>query len=487
VGLEKMIDNTRQKILDIIETKPKHYTRIIKNDNNLYNWVMDHKRTMSENISAQIYSAVYDISDKCVYDNIKKFDRWSTGFIGCGPSSRCICTRETISKSVIETKSQLNSIEIEKSNIKRKATMLSKYGVEYNSQRVEIKDILCKSKLTNHNNTLLNNYEWLYLQYETNKRTSVDIAQEIGVHYSTVLEHLKKYNFDIRKTNNYSIEENEIKKFIKDDLRFSIIENDRNILDGKELDIFIPSANLAIEHNGLYWHSYGKNDIENSRYHLYKKEKCLEKGINLIYITDYEWNNKRDIIKSMIKSKLGINTKIYARKCDIIELKSAEARKFFDNNHLSGFISSRNYIGLLYNDNVVMCMSFGKNRFGEGIELHRMASLLGNNVIGGASKILKYYVKNYPIDKIHTYCDFSHSDGSGYKCIGFNFIGKSDPNYFWTDRKNIISRYKTRHKSQLSKILGNLYDSKLSERDNMMNAGYRRYWGCGNLIFEYIV
>lgn len=474
----------RDQILEIINTNPKHYTRIIKNDNELYNWVLLNKTTDNEKLSAQIYSAVYLVSDKCEFNNIKKFDRWSTGFTGCGPASICECTKKNISKNVKNTKKNITQEEKTKINEKRKETMLNKYGVEYNSQRIDIKPILKKQKMSVEIYDFLENYEWMYKEYIENKRTSVDIALELGIHNSTVIDYLKRFNFDIRKTSNYSLEEKQIKEFIET-LNIKVLENDRSILDGKELDILIPEKNIAIEINGLYWHSFGKKDIENKKYHLEKKEKCLTKGINLLHITDYEWNNKKDIVKSMIKSKVGLTKRIYARKCNIVELNSKQARYFFDKNHLNGFIGSSKYIGLEYDDNIVMCMSFGKNRFNDGIELHRMATLLDNTVVGGTSKILKYYMNTYNISKIHTYCDFSHSDGNGYKSNGFILTGITQPNYYWTNGNNIISRYQSRHTTNLKKIVGDKYDINLSERDNMMNAGYRRYWGCGNLIFEY--
>lgn len=475
----------RDKILDIIRSHPKRYTHIIKNDEEMCDWISKNKKTNNDKFSAQIYSSVYDISDKCINNNIKKFDRWSTGFIGCGPASTCLCTRNNISNSVTLTKQSISVSEKEKSNDKRKNTMISKYGVEYNSQRPEVKDILSISKLPNNIVNILNDYDWLYEQYENKKRTSVDIANEIGIYYGTVIEYLKKYNFDIRKTSSYSLEELQIKEYIKNELGITIVENDRTILDGKELDILIPQKNIAIEHNGLYWHSYGKYDKENPTYHINKKEKCLEKGINLIFITDYEWKNKCDIVKSIIKSKLGLNKKIYARKCKIAEVSTPDAKAFFNKTHLNGFIGASKYIGLMYNDSLVMCMSFGKHRFKDGIELYRMSSELGMTVVGGGSKILKYYTDTYNINHIYSYCDFAYSNGNGYENIGFKLTGKSKPNYFWTDRKNIISRYKTRHSTNLMKFVGDNYDSELSEKENMLNAGYRIYWGCGNLIYEY--
>ena len=52
-----------------------------------------------------------------------------------------------------------------------------------------------------------------------------------------------------------SIKENEVYNFIKENYKGEIILNDRKILNGMELDIYIPNLNLAFEYNGLYWHS----------------------------------------------------------------------------------------------------------------------------------------------------------------------------------------------------------------------------------------
>ena len=69
------------------------------------------------------------------------------------------------------------------------------------------------------------------------------------------------------------------------------MQNCRNIIAPLEIDIFIPSKNIAIEYDGLYWHSSNKfsgRTIE-KKYHLNKTEQCLKKGIKLIHIFENEW------------------------------------------------------------------------------------------------------------------------------------------------------------------------------------------------------
>lgn len=476
----------KTKILDIINNHPKRYTHIIKNDKELNDWILSNTMTENEKFSAKVYSALYDINDTCKYGNTKKFDRFSTGFIGCGPASVCKCTKENISKNVSSSKHNMSDEQKLKIHEKRKSTMVEKYGVEYNSQRQEIKEILSLPKTSKTVFEKLSNYEWLNQEYNINKRTTVDIANELSIHNSTVIEYLKKFDFIIRQRSRYSTIEVEIVEYIKSISNYIIIQNTKSIISPLELDIYIPEIKIAFEINGLYWHSYGNTQMENKNRHLIKTEKCKELGITLIHITDWEWKNKKEIIKSIILSKLGRSEKIYARKTDIIEIDSKTARIFFTKTHLQGFIGSEKYTALIYNNEIVMCMSFGKNRFGDGMELHRMATTLNTTVVGGASKILRYYTKTYNITNIKTYCDYSKSYGNAYERIGFNYINTSLPDYFWTDGDKIISRYKAQ-KHKLKNIVGDIYDPNISERDNMMNAGFRRYWGCGNLVFEYIV
>ena len=62
-----------------------------------------------------------------------------------------------------------------------------------------------------------------------------------------------------------------------------IIHNDRTILNGKELDIYFPDLKFAIEYDGEYWHNTKDDEIKN--------KLCKEKGIELIRISDKDYND----------------------------------------------------------------------------------------------------------------------------------------------------------------------------------------------------
>jgi G:T-mismatch repair DNA endonuclease (very short patch repair protein) len=472
----------RNQILEIINQNPKTYKHIIKKDVKLWSWIEKNCLVLINHIPSKIYSAVYQESNICKYGNTKKFVRFSSGFSFCGPASDCKCTKESIAQSVKKTKSNYSDYKKQEINKKRSRSMIEKYGVEYNSQRQEIKQIWNKPKINQSVYEKLTDYKWLYNEYVTNDRSAVDIADQLDIYYSTVIEYCKSHNFKIKQKSQYSLTEVKIANFIKE-LGFSVETNNRELLDKKEIDIFIPSKQLAIEVNGLYWHSYNKkqNDVEDKTRHLTKTELAEELGISLLHITDWEWNNKQDIVKSIIRSKLNLNKKIHGRKTVVKTVSPSESKKFLTENHIQGYCSSSTKIGLYYNNQLVMLLTAGKNRFKKDcVELHRLASLNGFTVVGGASKLLKH-LKNQIDEPIISYCDRDKSSGNVYKTLGFKLVDKTGPGYFWTDGNEMFSRYKCQ-KQNLKKWLKSFNPSK-SESENMFEAGYRRYWNSGNLVF----
>lgn len=110
--------------------------------------------------------------------------------------------------------------------------------------------------------------------------------------------------------------------------------SNRSIISPYELDIYIPDKKIAIEYNGLYWHTEEKRKDKN--YHYNKWKMCKEQDIQLITIWEDEWDNKQDIVKSMISHKLGVSQdrRVYARKTTLHPLESSVARSFLDAYHI---------------------------------------------------------------------------------------------------------------------------------------------------------
>ncbi len=228
-----------------------------------------------------------------------------------------------------------------------------------------------------------------------------------------------------------SHKEKTVLDFLEKTYTGEINENNRRILKGKELDVYIPEKKLAIEFDGLYWHSHIKDD-----YHLLKTEECEKQGIQLIHIFEDEWDRKQEIVKSRLQSILGKNNRIFGRKteCKIIDADTANA--FLNANHIDGSCFAEYHYGLFYNNELVSVMTFGKSS--DEFVLLRFANKLYTNVIGGASKLFSHFRKDHPeIEKVISYADRRWSKGNLYEKLGFNFIDKLEPSCF-------ILGYKTR-------------------------------------------
>lgn len=83
-----------------------------------------------------------------------------------------------------------------------------------------------------------------------------------------------------------------------------VFPNVRNVIRG-ELDVYIPSIKLAVECNGVYWHSCKR---KNQYYHLNKTIQCEDKNIKLIHLFENEWNDAtKNLLSSILSDKFNFD------------------------------------------------------------------------------------------------------------------------------------------------------------------------------------
>jgi len=278
----------------------------------------------------------------------------------------------------------------------------------------------------------------------------------------------------------------EIREFLSEYVE--VEANNRKIIKPLELDIVVPLKKIAIEFCGLYFHSEISGN-KDKWYHLNKLNLCKSKGYTLITIFEDEWLHKKEIVKSRLKSILNISGSdiVYARNCEIREIKANIANEFLNNNHLQGSGSSNIRIGAFYNDNLVSTMTFcrpnishGGNPSDDSYELNRFCSLINTQVVGIASRLLKYFINQYNPKLIFSYADKRWSTGNLYYKLGFKHIHDSQPNYWYVVSDRRVHRFNFR-KSQLKKM--DNYNLLLSEWEIMKNNDHDRIWDCGNIKF----
>ena len=281
-------------------------------------------------------------------------------------------------------------------------------------------------------------------------------------------------------SNNVSKAETEIAEYIQSLLkdRYSILRSNRTVISPYELDIYIPDKNIAIEFNGLYWHTESKG--KGRQYHFNKWRMCKDEGTQLITIWEDEWRDKQDIVKSMLAHKLGASQdkRVYARKTSLSYIDKDQAKRFFSLHHIQGAISSSVYIGLKDEDgNLSALSSWRKNR--DVLYLDRYATSC--IVVGGMGKILKEgikYARDNGFSSIVTFSDHQVSDGGLYKRLGFIEDKELPPDYYYVvagERKHKFGYRLKRFRNDPNLI----YKEDLTEKELAQLNGLERIWDCG--------
>ena len=376
---------------------------------------------------------------------------------------------------------------------KAKKTNLERYGAEYIMQAPELKDKNKKSNInfyiSKHNLVDIVDGNWICKCPHPNCDKCEE--KQYIINSSQYYARLEK---NIEPCTNLlpigvSNKDTNIELFVKDILdkyNINYETNIRSIISPLELDIYIPDRNIAIECNGIYWHNINSRD---NNYHINKYIKCKEKGIQLISIWEDWVNTTPEIVESIILSKLGIyKTKIYARKCDIREVSTSDTSKFLNDNHIQGSTPSTVKLGLYYDNVLVSLMTFSHRSKLSGAkdihinewELSRFCNLLNTTVIGGASKLLNYFIKKYNPTSIISFSSNDISDGGLYKTLGFTSDTNITKAYWYVHKDKYIRYHRSKFCKGALKKMG--YDIEGKTEDEIMrNLPYFKIYDSGHI------
>lgn len=253
-------------------------------------------------------------------------------------------------------------------------------------------------------------------------------------------------------------------------------------------DVYNLKNSITIELCDLMLNSE-KYSLPNDKIKKFNKYKKIDKKI--IFIFEDEWVHHKSIVKSRILNILKLTRrKIFARKCKILEISYKECYIFFNENHLQGAIPSKYYFGLYYENELVSVMSFGLLRKNLGsnnkegcYELVRFCNKLDTEIVGGASKLFKFFIDNYSPKEIISYCDLRWSNGNLYEKLGFELLYVSRPNYFYIN--NDLKKRENRFKYRKDILIKNGFSKDKSEHEIMLELGIYRIYDCGCYVFKY--
>jgi hypothetical protein len=373
-----------------------------------------------------------------------------------------------------------------------KRSSIEKYGVDNPCKNDEIKDKISANRLSN---SFVSFKKLLNESYELD--VLIDKNEFVGTNFSPeyTFECLKcgdifnkkfLYNHTVcRKCHpilrGRSLAEIEVFDFISANTTEEVLNNVNDVISPYELDIYIPTLNLAIEYCGLFWHDDNHKD---KMYHIQKQNMCREKGVKLITIFEDEWLYKQSVAKQRLLHALPNNRKsLYARKCELKEISNTMSNKFVEEFHLQGKCNADKNFGLFDNDVLVAVMTFGKSRFNKNFEYELIRFCSSEAISGGASKLFSHFVKTYNPKFIVSYSDNRWGDGGLYEKLGFEKLDKTVvPTYYYTDYQY---RY-NRQKFQKHKLVKEGFDASKSESEIMKERGFGRIWDCGQTTWQWV-
>lgn len=442
-------DDVRKKISDKAEGFDDKRRKIIKErygvENPMNNQELKErqKQSVMDKYGVENVSQVKEVRDKVRKTNLEKYG-----------NEEFLASEDGKQKKLegIRTKYGVDNVfQSEEIKDKIKQTSLEKYGFEHHfkdkDRALENAKLVVEQKIKNGTIKLYEGKtisEWRKNSEYSNSRFRVLINQ---------------HGFDVAKTMTprFSCLEQIFEKWL---IEKDISYKKQFAVENRFADFLLTDYNLIIELDGLYWHS--ELEQKDNDYHIKKRDLYIKHGYTPLFFREDEINNKLDIVKSIILNKMGQSNRIFARKCNIINMDRENSKKFFEQNHLMGKGRGVTY-GLMYNNELVSAIIIRK-KSGKHYEISRFCHKLGCQVVGGFSRLIKHFLRNHDVELLTTFIDRRYGAGDYLGALGFEFKNCS-PSFCWTNTTECVHRLRFRGNSGYSK-------------------GFIKLWDCGQARYD---
>lgn len=276
-------------------------------------------------------------------------------------------------------------------------------------------------------------YDYSRVAYRSALEKVEIVCRKHGTFWQTPANHAWGYGCQRCVWGAPSKREDELFAFVRA-IRPDAVQSNRKLIWPKELDIVVPSLRLAIEFNGVYWHSDRRTAMTAARD---KHVRCAALGWRLITIACEDWKMRRPQFERLLRNALGASTepRLNARDCEVRSVPNGETVAFLDANHPQqpGAIYAHRF-GLYHRtEGLVAVMTFGtdtynRNRAGAPMwDLSRFATAA--SVRGGASKLFAAARRTLGFSEVVSYSANDWFSGGLYETLGFTRHAETPPDY----------------------------------------------------------
>jgi hypothetical protein len=180
----------------------------------------------------------------------------------------------------------------------------------------------------------------------------------------------------------------------------------------------------------------------------YESYSDTHRMLNCYFIFEDLWFAKNTLVKSRIRSIVGLNQKKHARQTQLLTLNNPQADAFFDANHLLGACSYGVKMGLFLNDECFAAMAWSKPRvfvdkqvYYHSYEMVRFATKLNFTINGALSKLFKGFILLKHPSHLMTYTDNDWGNADSFSKLGFIKVGSSQNLNFWVEPNTHQRKY----------------------------------------------
>lgn len=468
-----------------------------------------HRQAMLDKYGVESPLQSEEIKNRAIQTNIEKFGtEWALGnseirqainqtnqerYCSACPANG-EAQREKARETMIEKYGVPTVFESEELRERVKQTMLAKYGAEHpmhvpeivstvlDKRKEHMQDIIDKSRETCIKRYGVSNP--MYKQEFVDKIADT-MTERYGVksamlvpefHDKMCATYLERHGSDFGVS--------DVNKHFAQMLNQAGLETEFEYYIGnRRFDIHIKNSNICFEIDPTYTHNtvgnhWGSGIASNSQ--LLKTKIAEDGGYRCIHVFDWDdWDSVLDLVVS--------RDKVFARKCEIFELNKEQTDNFMNRFHIQKTCKGQKYsYGLTYHGELIEVMTFGSPRYNRNyqFELLRLCSNPNYQVVGGASRLFKHFIRSVNPESIISYCDRSKFSGSVYENIGMSHIRDTEPNKVWSKGASRITDNLLRQRG-FDQLFNTEYGKGTSNEELMIEHGWLPVYDCGQLVYEW--